>query len=239
MSLITDAQTLFNLSLTPAQAAQMDVLAQELIAWNAEKMNLTAITDPAQVQTRHLLDSLSLAKVVTFTAGMKIMDVGTGAGFPGVPLAIAFPQVRVTLMEATAKKLTFIEHITQTLGLTNTKTLHARAEDAGQNPRYRAAFEVVTARAVARLPALLEYLLPLTKEGGLCIAMKGSTAAEEAQDAQAALQALGGELRDITAIELPAVEEAHYLVVVAKTRKTPALYPRKAGLPTKKPLGSE
>jgi 16S rRNA (guanine527-N7)-methyltransferase len=139
-------------------------------------------------------------------------------------------------MEATAKKLMFIEHVADLLNLENLRTLHARAEDAGQDPAHRAQYDVVTARAVARLPALMEYLLPLAKVGGTCIAMKGVTAQDEARDARTAMQTLGGELRDIVEIRLPEIEEAHYLVIVEKTHKTPSLYPRKAGTPTKTPL---
>ncbi len=229
------AHSLFGLMLTPAQETQFDVLTRELIDWNAQRINLTAITQPHEIAIRHHLDSLSLVPYLPSHA-KTLIDVGTGAGFPALPLAMVYPSLTVTAMEATAKKLMFIEHVAQTLGLTNIRTLHARAEDVGQDNAHRGHYDVVTARAVARLPALLEYLLPLAKVGGICIAMKGVTAHDEARDAQAAMQTLGGELSDIIEIRLPDIEEAHYLVIVAKTHKTPSLYPRKAGTPTKTPL---
>ena len=163
-------------------------------------------------------------------------DVGSGAGFPGVPLAMVFPFLNVTLMEATGKKIAFLEHMIARLGLTNASTLRARAEDAGHLPNQREAYDVVAARAVARLPSLLEYLLPLAKVGGVCVAMKGKSAFEEASGSARALAILGGRLNETGAIQLPDVEEPHYLVVVDKVAPTPSTYPRKPGIPTRKPL---
>ena len=228
------AAELFDVTLTDAQSAAFDTFAVELAEWN-QKMNLTAITAPDEVRVRHFLDSLSLATVIDF-ADQKIIDVGTGAGFPGLALAIAFPDVHVTLNEATGKKLKFIQHIIDTLKLKNAVTLHARAEEAGQQTRHRAKYDLVLARAVARLPALLEYLLPLAKTGGTVIAMKGSTAFIEADDSGEALRILGGTLIDIVPIRLPEMEYDHQLVIVEKAKKTPGTYPRKPGTPTREPL---
>lgn len=235
MTLAEQAAALFQLQLTPEQSGQFERYARELADWN-EKMNLTAITDPAEVQVRHFLDSLSVAQAVPLLPGTRLIDVGTGAGFPGLPLLIACPGIEVTLLEATGKKLTFLNHLAATLGLAGVTTLHARAEDAGHLPEHRAAYDVAVARAVARLPSLVEYLLPLVKVGGRCIAMKGDTAYQEAADAQRALKMLGGRVQRIDKIQLPGVVEAHYLVIVEKVTPTPALYPRKPGTPTREPL---
>lgn len=236
MSLIEEAQNQFGLMLTPEQSAQFDIYARELADWNA-RMNLTAITEPDDVRVRHFLDSLSIATVMGFDAGDKVIDVGTGAGFPGLPMAIAFPQVNVTLLDATAKKITFLEHIIAECGLVNVRAVHARAEDAGNDSAHRGQYDVVVARAVARLPSLLEYMLPFAKVGGFCIAMKGETAAEELEDSKRALYVLGGEAKPIADVPFPQIDRTHYLVTVEKTQKTPKPYPRKAGTPTRKPIG--
>jgi 16S rRNA (guanine527-N7)-methyltransferase len=224
-----------NISLTPQQEAAFDEYARVLAEWN-EKINLTAITAPADVRVRHFLDSLTLARVVELRAGMRILDVGTGAGFPGIPLQIMHPGLHLTLLEATGKKIAFLDHVVGLLGLPNVVTLKARAEEAGHMPGHRQAYDVAVARAVARLPILLEYLLPFVKTGGVCIAMKGTTAHAEAADSARALRILGGRVQDIMPFQLPSVEDTHHLIIVEKIASTPVDYPRRPGLPNQDPL---
>ncbi len=235
MHLAQQAYDLFGITLNDEQITQFDLYLQELALWNAHT-NLTAIIEPEAVQVRHFLDSLSIVKALPMVDGLRLIDVGTGAGFPGLPLAIAYPNIQMMLMEATGKKIAFLDHIIQKLDLKNCHTLNARAEEAGHISHHRARYDGVLARAVARLPILLEYLLPLARVGGKCIAMKGTTAEAEAADSKKALQLLGGRLLRIESIQLPDIAEPHYLVMVEKTDATPAPYPRKPGIPTKKPL---
>jgi 16S rRNA (guanine527-N7)-methyltransferase len=237
VSLKQYAADLFGVMLSDEQVGQFDRYTEELLSWNSHT-NLTAIDDVEGVMVRHHLDSLSLLRVVPLVSGMRIADVGTGAGFPGLPLHIAVDGLYTTLIEATGKKANFCSHVAKTLGLRQVMVLHARAEDAGHIPHQRGKYDVVVARAVARLPVLLEYLLPLAKVGGTCVAMKGVTAQQEADDSVKALTALGGELTSIERVELPGVPEPHYLVVVKKVRQTPTTYPRKPGVPSKNPIGS-
>jgi 16S rRNA (guanine527-N7)-methyltransferase len=233
--LIEDAARLFNVRLTADQAAAFARYAEALAAWNAHT-NLTAITDAEGVRVRHFLDSLSIRQALPLAAGARVIDVGTGAGFPGVPLAIAYPDIHVTLLEATGKKIAFLQHLISVLGLHNVETLHARAEDAAHRRDQRARYDLAAARAVARLPALLEYLLPFVKVGGHALAMKGGTARAEAADSRRALSVLGGTLSAIHSVTLPDVSDPHHLVVVEKIANTPDVYPRKPGVPNKQPL---
>ncbi len=233
--LADQAMDLFGVPLSPEQVQQFDDYAKSLAGWNAHT-NLTAIIEPDAVRVRHFLDSLSLAGITDFNRPQRLIDIGTGAGFPGLPLAIAYEKLHVTVMDSTGKKVRFLQHVIDALKLTNARAIQARAEEAGQDAEHRATYDVVTARAVARLPALLEYMLPLAKVGGVCVAMKGITAEEEANSAAPAMNMLGGTLSRIEAVQLPGVDEAHNLVVVKKAANTPSSYPRRPGIPTKHPL---
>jgi len=229
------ASDALNLALSPAQLAAFATYSAELRAWN-ERVNLTAITDPGEIEMRHFADSLACLKAISPRSGLKVIDVGTGAGFPGLPLKIVNPSLQLTLVEATAKKAAFLAHIVQTLKLDGVTLLNARAEDAGQMPDQRERYDWALARAVAGLPTLAEYLLPLVRVGGRCLAQKGESAHQEAAEAEHAIKLLGGKLARVTPVELPGVAETHYLVEIEKVAATPPQYPRRAGMPTKKPL---
>ncbi len=231
----TYAAALLDIELSDEQLLQFERLTQLLLTWN-ERMNLTAITDPGEIAIKHYLDALTLKRVLPQVDGLHLIDVGAGAGFPGLPMAIAFPQMRATLMDSTAKKLHFIDHAAESLGLDNVRTLHARAEDAGRERFHRQAYDIVVARAVARLPVLLEYSLPLCKLGGQVIAMKGAAAFDESNAAAKAIDALGGELFAIEEVRLPTLDHPRYLIVIDKIKATPKRYPRKAGTPSRQPL---
>lgn len=209
----------------------------ELQRWN-ERHNLTAITEPVEIEIKHFVDSLTCLELVEGEG--RLIDVGAGAGFPGIPMKIAYPGLEVTLLEATRKKVDFCQHVIDGLGLERITAIHGRAEDYGHERGHRARYDWSVGRAVAQMNVLAEYLLPFVKVGGKMIAMKGETGPAEAHAAEAALRLLGGELRRLRPVELPQVTETRYLVEVVKVSATPDGYPRRAGMPSKRPLnGSE
>jgi 16S rRNA (guanine527-N7)-methyltransferase len=233
--LAKSSRELLGLELNPDVQRAFGLYADHLLEWN-KNVNLTAITAPEAIEMRHFLDSLSVVLAGPFASGQRVLDVGTGAGFPGLPLRLVHPQIELTLLEATTKKTRFLEHIVALLNLGNVRILNTRAEEAGQDTASREKFDVVLARAVAQMPVLGEYMLPLCKVGGRCIALKGENAAAEMQQAENALRILGGRLEKMIQVELPQVPETHHLVVIQKIAATPPLYPRRAGIPTKRPL---
>lgn len=233
-------------NLTPAHLAAFQTYGDELLEWNRQ-FNLTAVTDPEQVQTRHFLDSLALIPALAGHEGisvpallsrnLRMVDVGAGAGFPGLALRIVWPRARLSLIEATGKKVRFLEHVSQKLGLGDVKLIQGRAEELGLKEPYRAGYDLVLARAVASLPTLVEYLLPLARRGGQVVAYKGSAAHEEAMCAEQAIRTLGGRLTKLIPVEIPGLVETRVLVLIDKVAQTPDGYPRGRGLPRKHPLG--
>jgi len=233
--LVQDAARLFNVHLNGGQMAALTTFERELLAWN-EKHNLTAIRDPEGIRTKHFLDSFSCVLAWKEQPPRKLIDVGTGAGFPGLPLKILHPAMRLTLVESIGKKADFCRHIVEILNLEGVEVLTARAEDVGQLPKERESYDWAVARAVALLPALAEYLLPLLKVGGTMLAQKGQSGPEEAHKAEKAFKILGGRTRQLIPVTLPGVVEERYLIVVDKVAATPGSYPRKPGIPSRKPL---
>lgn len=224
-----------SLSLSEEQILKFTRYDALLVDWN-ERMNLTAITEPRDVAVKHMVDSLTAYDAALFSGAPTVIDVGTGAGFPGIPLKIFDPSIRLTLMDSLAKRLAFLEAVVEDLGLTGVTCVHARAEDAAHEPQRRERYDIAVSRAVARLPVLLEYTLPFVKKGGHLIALKGRTAEEEATDAKRALKLLGGRLETIRPVTLPGLSDKRAVLTITKIAPTPKAYPRKAGTPAKKPL---
>lgn len=223
------------LSFTEEQLAQFTRYYELLVETN-KVMNLTAITEPEEIAVKHMVDSL-----LAYEDGMQgktLVDVGTGAGFPGVPLKIYCPSLRVTLVDSLGKRLRFLEQVIDELGLKGIRCEHLRAEDAGRSKKHREQYDYVTARAVARLSVLSEYCLPLAKKGGQFIALKGSRFAEEIEEGEAAVKILGGKIISAEPVKLPGLDDGRAIIKIAKIKATPAQYPRKAGTPEKQPLGS-
>ena len=208
---------------------------KELIEWT-QKFNLTAIRDIESIRTKHFLDSFSCVLAWKASPPNQVIDVGTGAGFPGIPLKILYPSLKLTLVESVGKKAMFCQHIVGVLGLEHVEVIQARAEELGQNPQHREKYDWAIARAVANLNVLSEYLIPLVRLGGAMLAQKGESGPAEAQSAEEAMKLLGGKLKQLIPVNLPSVAEDRYLVVVEKVAATPPKYPRKPGIPMKQPL---
>lgn len=204
-----------------------------LIEWN-EKMNLTAITEPKEIILKHFIDSITILKYIDDNS--KLVDVGTGAGFPGVPLSIMNPTLKITLVDSLNKRLIFLQEVVKELNLKNIEIVHARAEEFGQNKNCREKFDIATSRAVANLATLSEYLVPLVKIDGKIISMKASNAKEEINDAKKAIEVLGGKIEKIEEFDLPESDIGRTIIIIDKNKCTPAIYPRKAGTPAKEPI---
>lgn len=222
-----------NIELNEIQTKQLYKYMNLLIEWN-NKINLTAIIKPEEIILKHFVDSLTISKYVNNNS--SIIDVGTGAGFPGIPLKIYRTDLKVTLVDSLNKRLNFINTIIEELALKNVVTVHARAEEIGKNKLYREQFDVVTSRAVANLSTLSEYLIPLAKINGKCLCMKGSEIEEELSNAKKAIDVLGGKIDKIEKFELPKSDIKRNVVLITKENKTPAKYPRKPGIPAKEPI---
>jgi 16S rRNA (guanine527-N7)-methyltransferase len=227
------------IELNARQIEQFELYYHELIAWN-KKINLTAITDYSSVQVKHFLDSLTITLAVPEKELAKpeftIIDVGTGAGFPGLPLKILVPQPRLVLIEPTAKKTVFLHHIIQKLELENVEVVNSRAEEAAHLPLYREQFVLVLSRAVALLPTLVELTLPFCRIGGRFIAQKKGEIEREVDRAKEAISILGGKLNQIKTIEMDEFDDARHLVIIDKIYPTPGKYPRRPGVPKRRPI---
>ena len=222
-----------DIKFTEEQLNQFYKYMNLLLEWN-EKINLTAITDPNEVILKHFIDSLTINKYIKENS--TLADVGTGAGFPGIPLKILRPDLKITLVDSLNKRINFLNEVINKLNLVNIETVHSRIEDFGKDKKYRESFDFVTARAVANLALLSEYLLPIAKVGGQCVCMKGSSVEEELSNGKNAIKVLGGKIKNIDEFVLPDSDMSRNVIIIDKIKNTPNKYPRKAGIPVKEPL---
>ena len=221
--------------LTAEQIGQFSVYNEMLLDWNT-RMNLTALTAPEDVAVKHIIDSLTAYDAALFDGARTLIDVGTGAGLPGIPLAVYAPHLTVTLLDSLNKRMRFLTEVTAAMGLQNVRCIHARAEEAARTAEHRAAYDIVVSRAVARLPVLLEYTLPFVRVGGTLLALKGRAYAEEQKEARRAAEVLGGDRITARPVHLPGLDDVRAILTVTKERQTPAIYPRGGGAPARRPL---
>ena len=234
MELLKTSAEKMGIELSQNQLEKFDLYKKLLLEWN-EKMNLTAITDDEGIAIKHFADSISVLPLIE-NKNASLIDVGTGAGFPGIPLKIANVGFKVTLLDSLNKRITFLDEVKKELGITNLECIHSRAEDGGRNADLREKFDYCVSRAVARLSVLSEYCMPFVAVGGYFISLKGPDAAEELTEAQKAISVLGGKVEKVVEITIPESDLKHCAVVIKKIKSTPKAYPRKAGTAAKKPL---
>lgn len=227
---------MLDISLSEKQLQQFLSYYEMLIEKN-KVMNLTAITEKEEVIDKHFIDSISFNKAMDVTKSLKILDLGTGAGFPGIPLKIAYPNLEITLLDSLNKRIKFLDEVIEALGLEGISTIHGRAENYAKQVSYREQFDICVSRAVANLATLSEYCLPYVKEGGCFISYKSGSVEEELEQSKKAIFELGGKVKEVIAFTLPETDIERTFVVIEKVRKTPKKYPRKAGLPSKEPIG--
>ncbi|MCR5716939.1 MAG: 16S rRNA (guanine(527)-N(7))-methyltransferase RsmG [Lachnospiraceae bacterium] len=229
------ANQAYHLTMTDRQLEQFQAYYELLITWN-EKMNLTAITELSEVLQKHFLDSLAIASCIDLSSKKQILDVGTGAGFPGIPLKIMFPSCEIVLLDSLQKRLTFLDEVIERLQLNGISTVHGRSEDLSHKIEYREQFDLVVSRAVANLSTLSEFCIPFVKQGGLFVAYKSEKTEEEIMQAKAAIHLLGGKVFRTEEYSIPETELYRTLVMIEKVEHTSKKYPRKAGTPLKNPL---
>ncbi len=232
MERLKTAAEKLGISLDGGQTGQFETYMELLLEWN-EKFNLTAITEKDEIISKHFLDSLTLLLSDRLPEGARLIDIGAGAGFPSVPVKIARPDLRVTMLDSLGKRVDFLNEVSARLGLENICAVHCRAED-GSRTELRESFDVATARAVANLSVLAEYALPFVKVGGYFVAMKGSAPEEEINAAKPAIRVMGGKIEEVREISFDGLGRS--LIIVKKTARTPSKYPRKAGKPSKDPI---
>lgn len=221
--------------LNEKQKKQFDAFYELLVEWN-KVMNLTGITEYEEVNEKHFVDSLSIIKAVDMNKVKKVIDVGTGAGFPGIPLKIAFPHLKVVLLDSLNKRIKFLDTVIDNLGLTDIFTIHGRAEDCAKQIEYREQFDLCVSRAVANLSTLSEYCLPYVVKEGMFVPYKSGEIEEEVEQSKRAVHVLGGKIQEIVKFQLPGTEIGRSFVKIKKVQNTTKKYPRKAGLPAKEPI---
>ena len=224
-----------NIEVTPEILDKFEMLKTLLIDWN-EKINLTAITESSEVDIKHFVDSATCIATGYIKDGREVIDVGTGAGFPGVPVKILNESLKVTLLDSLNKRIKYLEDVVNKLELSDTKLVHSRAEDGGVNKLYREKYDIALSRAVAAMNVLCEYCLPFVKVGGYFICQKGPSYKEELENAAKAIEVLGGRIKEVKSYQLANTDITHYVIIIEKVKQTPSKYPRKPGKPAAEPI---